>query len=303
MIDFQQIPLPQILPSTPENNYRDPAALYYGGTFHLWFTVNQPRMGGKSMVSFLGTTRSKDLIHWEPVKLLTPEDPALNYSSPGNVIRFQDEWLLCLQTYPICGEGFVGDQTARLLIMRSQDLEHWSEPELLRVKGPDIPTKEMGRMIDPYMLEDKDKPGKWWCFYKQNGVSMSYTYDFETWTFHGHTRCGENVSVLVKDEEYIIMHSPGADGMGLLASRDLTHFRDYIPGKIRLGYGVWPWATARLTAGTVFELTDYPEMGKYVMFYHGSRKMDGVHENISQCSLGIAWSDDLVHWEWPGIET
>ena len=303
MIDFQQIPSPQILPGTLEDSYRDPAVLYYDGIFHLWFTVNQTRMGGTSMVSFLGTTQSKDLINWEPVKLLTPEDRTLNYSSPGNVLRFQDEWLLCFQTYPIRGEGFVGDRTAGLFIMRSQDLEHWSEPELLRVKGPNTPVEEMGRAIDPFLLEDKDKPGKWWCFYKQNGVSASYTYDFKTWAFHGHTRCGENVSVLVKNDEYIIMHSPGADGMGLLASKDLKHFRDYIPGKIRLGYGIWSWATKRLTAGTVLDLTDYPEVRKYIMFYHGSRQMDGVHEHISQCSLGIAWSVDLVNWEWPGIET
>ena len=67
--------------------------------------------------------------------------------------------------------------------MRSDDLEHWSDPELLMVKGDDIPVADMGRMIDPYLLEDANEPGKWWCYYKQNGVSMSYSYDLIHWTF------------------------------------------------------------------------------------------------------------------------
>lgn len=35
----------------------------------------------------------------------------------------------------------------------------------------------MGRMLDPYLFADKDEPGKYWCFYKQNGVSCSYSRD------------------------------------------------------------------------------------------------------------------------------
>jgi hypothetical protein len=48
--------------------------------------------------------------------------------------------------------------------MRSKDLEMWGAPELLRVKGPDVPQEKMGRMLDDYLLADKDEPGKWWCF-------------------------------------------------------------------------------------------------------------------------------------------
>jgi hypothetical protein len=52
----------------------------------------------------------------------------------------------------------------------------------------------MGRMIDPYIFPDKDEPGKWWCFYKQNGVSMSWSRDLKTWTYVGKRRAGENVA-------------------------------------------------------------------------------------------------------------
>ena len=91
----------------------------------------------------------------------------------------------------------------------------------MRVKGPDVPREEMGRMIDPYLIRDKDDPNKWWCFYKQDGVSMSYTYDFETWTYFGRADAGENVCILVDGDEYVLIHSPG-NGVGVKRSRDLT---------------------------------------------------------------------------------
>ena len=49
-------------------------------------------------------------------------------------------------------------------IWRGDDLLHWSDPELLRVKGPDIPRENMGRMIDPYLIQDKDDTRKWGVF-------------------------------------------------------------------------------------------------------------------------------------------
>ena len=48
--------------------------------------------------------------------------------------------------------------------MRSKNLKDWSNPELLKVKGPNVPVEDMGRMIDPFLLEDKSEPGKIWCF-------------------------------------------------------------------------------------------------------------------------------------------
>ena len=128
------------------------------------------------------------LINWSPINILTPRDQNLNFCSPGNVVRYKGKWLLCLQTYPrpdyISGDKVrYGSDDSRIFIIESKDLENWSPPKLLKVKGPSISKDKMGRMIDPYLFEDKDEKGKWWCFYKQNGVSMSYTYDFLNWTF------------------------------------------------------------------------------------------------------------------------
>jgi len=296
-VDFSAITSPIVLKYTAKAHYRDPAVVYHDGVFRLFFTVNQPRNSARSMVSFLGTTTSRDLVHWRPVRLLTEEDPKKNYSSPGNVIRWGGKWIICFQSYPIRGTGYVGDGTARLFIMRSNDLEHWSKPELLKVKGPDVPPEKMGRMIDPYLIEDKDVPGKWWCFYKQNGVSMSWTRDFKTWRYHGRTRSGENVCVWVEGDEYVLMHSP-RNGLGIKRSKDLRTWRD-VRGLITLGQKNWPWATARLTAGVVLDLRGRPRVGKALLFFHGAAT-DKPMRHVGNCSIGLAWSDDLKTWTWPG---
>ena len=70
-------------------------------------------------------------------------------------------------------------------------------------------------MIDPYLLEDKDEPGKFWCFYKQAGVSLSWSRDLVHWNYHGRTESGENVCVAVVNGEYWLWHSP-RNGIGLL---------------------------------------------------------------------------------------
>ena len=62
----------------------------------------------------------------------------------------------------------------------------------------------------------------------------------------------------------------------------------------------WDWAKGRLTAGAVVDLRNKKGIDKYIMFFHGSgpnRESEGDFDK--NCSIGIAWSDDLVKWEWP----
>jgi hypothetical protein len=195
------------------------------------------------------------------------------------------------------------DKSARIFTMRSQDLENWGAPELLRVKGPDVPREKMGRMIDPYLLQDKDDPTKWWCFFKQNGVSYAWSRDLKNWTYTGHTHGGENVCLLVEKNEYLLFHSPN-NGIGVMRSSDL---KNWIREKkvITLGQKNWRWAENRLTAGTVLDLRNLQSIKNYVMFFHAggpgkAKTQDNVDAN---CSIGIAWSSDLERWEWPGKET
>jgi len=126
---------------------------------------------------------------------------------------------------------------------------------------------------------------------------MSYSYDLKTWTYFDRVGAGENFCVLIDEDEYVLIHSP-SNGIGIKRSKDLINWRDV--GLYTLGQRDWPWAQGRLTAGHVLDLRDQPEIGKYLMFFHGSSKEGTTKlETHGHASLAIAWSDDLDHWEWP----
>jgi len=293
-IDWKGILSPVFLQGNRQVAYRDPAGFYCDGVFRVFHTQVHREADGRCFL-VTAVTQSEDLVNWTVPKILTPKDQTLNYSSPGNVVRFGEDWLLCLQTYPTPNNEPTGDKTARVFVMRSRDLETWSEPELLRVKGDDVAREDMGRMIDPYLITDKDESGKWWCLYKQNGASISFSYDLKSWTYFGRVEAGENVCVLVEDDDYVLFHSP-KNGVGVKRTQDFQTWDDC--GLLTLGQAEWPWAAGRLTAGHVLDVRD--EFGKYVMFFHGSNA-EGTQERETHghASLALAWSDDLKHWEWP----
>lgn len=296
-IDLSEMPGPVILEGSDRIAFRDPCAHYYDGVFRVWHTEVHGEAGG-DWHAVTGVVESPDLVNWSSPKAITPRDKHLNFSSPGNVIRHRGRWIMCLQTYPAPEGGKFGDETSRVFTMASDDLENWDSPELIRMKGPDVGREEMGRMIDPYLIEDKDEAGKWWCFYKQNGASMSWSRDLKTWTYFGNVDAGENVCLLVEDGEYILFHSP-KNGVGIKRSRDLQSWTDH--GLLTLGQDEWPWAQGRLTAGHVLDLRDEPGIGKYLLFFHGSSPEGcAVQETHGHASLALAWSDDLVEWDWGG---
>ena len=294
-IDFTAIPSPVILRGSALQAHRDPCGHYHDGVFRVWHSSIRGA-ADSSWSAATAVTESRDLITWSEPRDVTPRDRALNYSSPGNVIRFRDRWLMCLQTYP-SHDGRPADHTARIFTMVSPDLAAWSEPELLRVKGPEVAREEMGRMIDPYLIEDQAEPGRWWCFYKQNGASRSWSRDLRHWTHAGSVDAGENVCLLAEEGEYTMFHSP-ANGIGVKRSRDLERWTDH--GLLTLGQQEWPWAQGRITAGHVLDLRAEPGIGRYLMFFHGSSPAGcALREVHGHASLGLAWSDDLVHWDWP----
>jgi hypothetical protein len=154
-------------------------------------------------------------------------------------------------------------------------------------------------MIDPYLLEDKDEPGKWWCFYKQEGVSLSWSYDLRSWNYRGRYPAGENVCVLVEKSEYVLFHSP-ENGIAIKRSKDLKNWYDW-GSLITLGQSDWDWAQGRLTAGAVVDLRHIEGIRRYLMFFHGSDTVGrDIHPAHGRASLGLAWSCDLIDWDWPG---
>jgi sucrose-6-phosphate hydrolase SacC (GH32 family) len=303
-LDLSKVASPVLLRGDDTHAYRDPAVIYHDGVFHLFYSYNPPPDPDGKVYWFTAVSTSRDLVNWTEPRLLTPKDQRLNFSSPGNVVRFGNEWIMCLQTYPTPGahkDGPVryGDETARIFIMRSTNLLDWSAPELLRVKGPDVPVEKMGRMIDPCLIEDRNEPGKWWCFFKQNGASRAWSRDLKTWTYAGHFPCGENTCVIADGDEYVLFHSPG-NGVGIKRSKDLLNWRDEV--LLTLGQRAWPWArNGRLTAGFVLDLRGDPAAGKALMFFHASAVSEKNPLGFwANCSIGLAWSDNLKNWSWPG---
>ena len=90
---------PILLRGDAATAYRDPAAIYQDGVWHLFFTLMKTMPDG-TVYSFLGMSRSRDLRQWSPPTTLTPADRTLNFGSPGSIVRYEGQWMLCLQTYP-----------------------------------------------------------------------------------------------------------------------------------------------------------------------------------------------------------
>ncbi len=277
--------------------YRDPLILYHGGLFWLFYTLNTHDAVGRPFWQVAYST-SPDLGRWTAPTSITVRDRKLNFSSPGSIVRFRDQWVLSLQTYPTPGDSTHGDDSCRLWQMRSADLRHWSDPELIRFLGPNVDNAQMPRMIDPYMLEDKNEPGKWWCFckIKQTGVSMAWSRDLETWHPDGREEGGENPCVIIQGNDYVLFHSP-PNGIGVKRSQDLRNWRD--EGVLTLGQKNWPWAQGRLTAGFVIDARHVRGVERYIMVFHGSGPQDERTYFHTFASIGIAWSEDLKTWHWP----
>ncbi len=127
---------------------------------------------------------------------------------------------------------------------------------------------------------------------------MSFTYDFENWTYSGHTDLGENTCVLVENNQYVMFHSP-PNGIGIKKSNDLKRWIGW-GDPITLGQAEWPWAKGRITAGAVLKINNIPNV-RYLMFFHGSGPLTESQGDFDKnASIGIAWSDDLKTWSWPG---
>ena len=98
------------------------------------------------------------------------------------------------------------------------------------------------------------------------------------------------------EDEYVLIHSP-ANGIGIKRSTE---------GKLvrRLSLHPRPAAMAvgggRITAGHLLDLRRHPDVGKYLLTFHGATRRgrrDRAHHG--EASIAIAWSDDLLRWHWP----
>ena len=267
--------------------YRDPACYYHGGFFHLFFTVSEK--DGEHMYNRIGYSRSRDLSVWSEPRALTVRDLSLNFSSPGNVIPYEDGFWVCFCSYPM-PQAFKArhwaTEDARLYTMFTKDFESFGEPALLNPKGH-LPIEQVGRMIDPYLVE---KDGLTYVFYDGGGISYSTSRDGEMWTFGGRVPGGErceNPCILPWDGRYLMLASP-LSGITFFESDDLLHWQE--TGHEPLKKPDWDWADGRLTAAFALELPKEFEH-RYAVFFHGSR--DVFPETHGNATLAFVYTDDF----------
>ena len=280
------------LDRAPRAALRDPATFFHDDHFHCFHTVVEHDAAGYRL--YVDVVKSRDLSAWSAPRRLT--QTGLNFSSPGNVIRVGEDWVLCVQSYPTSGGSAHGNDNSRLWTMKSRDGENWDAPVLLQPAGCQANWCQSRRQIDPYLVEHD---GQFWCFYKSEGqLGVLVSPDLKTWrearpdhpvlsasqTPDGSTV--ENPCVIGNGDEFILFFAPCRQGrgIGLARSTDLVNWRDVG----YLDFPDLPWAAGGPTAAMVLE-TNHPR-GRWTMFFHGDR------EAPHGAALGLAWSDDLLSW-------
>lgn len=280
--------MPLIFQGSSTLAYRDPTCILADGVYHLFFTVSKKENG--YMYNFVAHSESRDLLHFTEPRILTEQDNTKNFCSPGNVVRFGDSYRIYVTSYPMprpFAECPYADATARLYYIETSDFSGFCAPKRIYPKGVDC--ADEGRMIDPFVLEDKDEQGRYLLFFKQNGVSISESYDLENWHFLGHVEGGENACVLVEDGRYHLIHSPH-NGIGHKVSDDLSAWTDLgvvIPKETNE-----PWASGRLTAAFAMKNENPDIPYRYLVFFHGSR-VDSSPETHGDASLALYYTNDF----------
>lgn len=272
--------------------FRDPALYYHDGEYHLFFTVVEQREEGYYL--YIGTSKSSDLLAWEPVRQLTTSE--LHFSSPGNLIFHNRKWIMCVQSYPIKRGEDYGDERCRLWLMESEDLYHWSEPRAMEERGCRANWTSSSRQIDPYLIEHRQH---YYCFYKTDGhFGAIVSDDLHQWREASPEQpvlsreqtpdrsSVENPCIIHDGSKFVLFFAPCRQGrgIGIAYSHNLLQWTDirYLP------FPSLDWAPGGPTAAMV--LDQRAVCGKWLMAFHGD--IEGPHGG----AIGLAWSEDLIHW-------
>lgn len=269
--------------------YRDPTCYLFGDTYCLFFTISEKDNG--YMYNRIGMSKSKDLKAWTEPVFITERNLNVNYCSPGNIIEKDGRYIMCFTSYPMPFKYSLrdhADETARIFTMSTADFESFTSPRMIMSKG-ETKAEDLGRMIDPYIFSEN---GRYYLFFKQNGVSLSVSDDLEKWEFLGNTDGGENACVIKHDGKYLLIHSP-KNGIGFMTSEDLKTWHD--EGTTTLLQDEWDWAGSRLTAGFAMEAKEDFD-SRYILFFHGSDNR--APETHGNASLAMAFTDDFKEFSY-----
>ncbi len=94
-LDFKSLSSSVLFKGDSVIAYRDPKVYIDKGTFYCYFTLVQIEEDGK-IYMYTAFSKSKDLKKWSPIVKITPQSQVLDFSSPGNIIRYNDQYVMCL---------------------------------------------------------------------------------------------------------------------------------------------------------------------------------------------------------------
>ena len=284
--------MPIIFKGNEKYAYRDPACIFAEGVYHLFFTISEKCDG--YMYNFVAHSTSRDLKSFSEPEIITERDKKKNFCSPGDVIRVGDKYRIFVTSYPMPDPFSVrwfADDSARLFFIETEDFVHFSEPERIYPKGKGC--TDEGRMIDPYVIEDKGDVGRFLLLFKQNGVSISESRDLVNWKYLGRIDGGENACVVSVGDKYVMLHSP-ENGIGVKESHDLASWCEvgvFLPKE-----SLEEWASGRLTAAFAMENPDTSAEYKYIVFFHGSVS-DSYPETHGKASLAMYFTNDFKEYK------
>ncbi len=291
---LQEIKNP-ILDLAPAVYPRDPLLVEHQGVYHCYYSAVETRDAGFQL--YLDEIRSTDLAHWSvPRRLL---DDSQGFSSPGSMIRHNGRWIMALQSYPIAPGQDWADDSARLWILESDDLEQWDAPRPIKPEGCTANWARSPRQIDPCVVAHDDK---FWCFYKTGGqLGLLVSPDLQYWEEALPDRpvisrkdtpdesTLENVCLVKDGAEWHMFFSPCREGRGIGTARS-SNLLDWYDIRY-LEFPEIRWADNGPTAPMVLDQRE--RLGVWLMVFHGERRRESPHG----AALGLAWSRDLDQWE------
>ena len=278
-----------LLPLRPGIARRDPAAIEIDGVVHVFHTVVDVTTDPLSL--WIEVTTSTDLKQWTAPERVTPPGP--NFSSPGNIVRRGDEWVLCLQSYPVPPGGIYADDRCRLWTMRSPDLRRWSDPVEVRITDG----SSARRRIDPFLVETDDGM---LCLHKDAGAirALRSTDAMTTWQSVDGPSLVDPASLPAGEtvENPAVLAHPGGGWLLFTSSvrpgRGIRVARGSSPSEwgpsIELDLPAVAWAPGGLSAATV--LATPARAHAWTMFVHGEANDPHLAD------LTVLVSDDLDTW-------
>ncbi len=271
---------------------RDPAAIWHDGLCYLYYTRH---IGGWDRNTYwdIGVVTTRDFQGFSAERIITPG----GYASPGNVVRVGERWAMPIQSYPWPSE---------IALLFSGDLVHWSEPVhvIPADTGPGWGAEH--GPIDGWLFRHDRR---WHCAWvnflagtDHRAFGVHASEDLEEWenltpdgpfvdgSAYNDNGGVENCAMLREGDTWHFFASVGMQPQRLahVASADPLSWPPLTP-EAELDLPLDPWCAYSQSALFV---DDWREVcGKWAMIYHGTETPS------SNATLGLAFSDDLWHWE------